>query len=359
MIDAERCTARAGFLAATFICLSAAVSLLAPRAQAETVDIAASKDNTLYSESDSLSNGSGQHFFAGRVGTGGIRRGPVAFDVASSIPPGSTITSARLTLNVSRTLALVGAQPVSLHRVLDDWGEGTSDADGIQGEGGGAPATPGDATWVHRFFDTAFWGTPGGDFEASPSATILVADLGSYTWDSTPGMVADVQAWLDEPARSFGWILVGNEAAFPTSKRFDSSENPTLSLRPLLSVEFTPPADLAGQVPDGRRVPGEPLTIARQPDGRLTLRWGASCLSSDRDYEVYEGVLGDFRSHAPSACSTGGATSFTLAPPAGSAYYLVVPRNAGREGSYGADSRNGSRPPSLSACLPQAVLVCQ
>jgi hypothetical protein len=343
-------------------CLPAFVSyplfvllLVSPSARAESVNIAASKDNTIFSEDGNFSNGAGQHLFAGRTGGTNTRRALIAFDVARSVPAGSTITAAKLTLSMSKTL--VREHPVGLHVVLADWGEGGSDA--TLNEGMGAPATPGDATWLFRFFDSLRWSAPGGDFVPTASATIPVDLVGFYTWGSTPDMVADVQEWLDSPEKSFGWILRGNEAVFPTSKRFDSSQNLDVGVRPVLSVEFTSPVDLAGRVPDGHGVPGAPLTIARDAAGQLTLRWGPSCLSTDTDFEVYEGVLRQFTGHRPRACSTAGATAFTLPSPQGNVYYLVVPRNVSREGSYGASSSNLPRPASLEACLPQAVTVCQ
>lgn len=51
--------------------------------------------------------------------------------------------------------------------------------------------------------------------------------------------MGDVQGWLDSPSRNFGWLLLGNESAFPTTKRFDSRENPTASVRPKLTVDYT------------------------------------------------------------------------------------------------------------------------
>ena len=107
-----------------------------------TIVLGTSKDNTLYSESGALSNGAGVYFFAGELGTTGhsaIRRGVIAFDIADSIPAGSTINSVTLTLHVSRTAPSFAALTVELHRLLADWGEGTSDA-GTPG-GMGAPAT--------------------------------------------------------------------------------------------------------------------------------------------------------------------------------------------------------------------------
>jgi len=57
--------------------------------------------------------------------------------------------------------ALDSARIIELHKLLADWGEGTSQATGEEGQG--APATPNDATWRHRFFDTIFWTNEGGD----------------------------------------------------------------------------------------------------------------------------------------------------------------------------------------------------
>jgi trimeric autotransporter adhesin len=103
-----------------------------------------------------------------------------------------------------------------------------------------------------------------------------------------------------------------------------------------------------------------PLDVTRGPTGTLTLTWGQSCSGTDNDYEIYEGTLGDFTSHVSRFCSTSGLTSKTFTPASGSAYYLVVPRNAVREGSYGTRSDGAERPPASSACLPALVAtVCQ
>ena len=78
----------------------------------------------------------------------------------------------------------------------------------------------------------------------------------------------------------------------------------------------------------------------------------------DTDYEIYEGALGDFTSHADITCSTGGATTLDVTPAAGNTYYLVVPANRSFEGSYGADSGGVERPTGASACLPQLTGAC-
>lgn len=193
------------------------------------------QDNTLYeSTTGGISNGSGDYFFVGQTNQSSIRRGLLAFDLAGKLPAGATIVSATLHLHMSKTTA--GATGVSLHRVLADWGEGSSNAN--SNEGGGATAITGDATWLHTFFNTTLWQTAGGDFATTASATAAVAAIGDYEWRS-PTLLADVQGWQANPTTNFGWLLMGDESASGTAKRFDSHENPTAANRPQLTIVYT------------------------------------------------------------------------------------------------------------------------
>jgi hypothetical protein len=111
----------------------------------------------------------------------------------------------------------------------------------------------------------------------------------------------------------------------------------------------------AGRVPAG--APGVPLRVTKS-GGDVALQWGASCLASDADYEVYEGTLGSFSSHAPALCTTGGALSATITPIPGDRYFLVVPTNGTSEGSYGLQSGGGERPQGSSACFARVIGSC-
>jgi hypothetical protein len=219
------------------------LGLLAPMAAAgDVLVIGSDRDNTLYeNKTGSLSNGAGIHFFAGLTALGQIRRGVVRFDL-SAVPPGATIESVVLTLNMSRTEA--GPRAVALHRATADWGEGASDAPGE--EGGGAASQAGDSTWIHTFFATDFWSTTGGDFASPASSSIVVGDEGLYSWGTTAGMEGDVAAWVNDPAANFGWVLVGEESlalagqGISTAKRFDSREIEPGGVGPRLEITFTP-----------------------------------------------------------------------------------------------------------------------
>ena len=221
-----------------------AVALLQVSApvDAAQVTLGASKDNTLYQDfAGELSNGAGEYLFAGNTKRVGFRRGLLAFDIAGNIAVGSTIDSVELRLTLSLKPTDVGATTQSLHRVLADWGEGTSDA-GTPG-GLGVLATPGDATWFHTFSDGAgggsLWTTPGGDSAAAASASQSVDDVGSYTWSSTLDLVADVQAWLDSPSGNFGWAVIGDEATTHNARRYGSRENSVAANRPQLVINYT------------------------------------------------------------------------------------------------------------------------
>ncbi len=198
----------------------------------QTVTIGANKDNTLFADpEEQLSSGVGPGTFVGNTGSGLARRALIAFDVATQVPAGATVTQVILSLHLSRTQA--GPQEIRLHTLGVDWGEGTSSAQG----GSGAPATQGDATWLHRYFDTELWSRPGGDFSESVSAVTSVDGEGRYTWSSVE-MVAEVQRWLGNPGENFGWIILGNETAKGTTKRFDTRESPEVANRPWLRIVF-------------------------------------------------------------------------------------------------------------------------
>jgi hypothetical protein len=223
-----------------------------PDAAAAIKTIRASKDNSLFEDNSGNSAGGSAGIFAGTTAIGSPRRGLLAFDVAGEIPAGATITSAELTLYLG--MAAGGTQTVGLHWLSKDWGEGTagSSLNTVRNAGGGFPASPGDATWTANFLGASLWSNPGasGDFTAAASATVAVGDVAdvAVTWLSTAALVADVQAWLDNPSANFGWALINNEATAATARAFYSREATVdgggdpmdLTRRPALTITYVP-----------------------------------------------------------------------------------------------------------------------
>jgi spore coat protein A len=210
-------------------------------ALADTITIGAAGDNTMYSEDGAQSNGAGNAFFAGRTDGGELRRALIRFDL-TAIPAGSTINSVNLRLYCSRERT--GAESIRLHRANSSWGEGMSHAPGE--EGSGAPATPGDATWTYRFYDTTLWVPSGGDYVATASGTTSVNNQNQYYNWSSAGMAADVAAWVNSPGTNYGWIIIGNEITNQSTKRFESRQSTNASYRPALTVDYTPLAPITG-----------------------------------------------------------------------------------------------------------------
>lgn len=102
----------------TLLFLGIAFGSALTHASANVITLPAQQDNTLFSESNTLSNGMGDYFFAGITAQGATRRALIQFDV-SAVPAGSTINSVQLVLTMS--MAIVGPENVDLHRALASW----------------------------------------------------------------------------------------------------------------------------------------------------------------------------------------------------------------------------------------------
>ena len=200
-----------------------------------TVTVVCDKDNTMYSESGTLSNATGVNLFAGVTSGNNKRRSLIHFSL-TSLPAGSTITAATLTLNCNNIAPQSGNSGINIHKVSADWGEATS---GNNPQGMGSPATTNDATWSHRFLGSTTWTTPGGDFISSASGGAAISQTGVVTI-ANGGLIDDVQEWANNAANNFGWAIVGNtEGAAGNARRFASRNNTTASVRPQLTITYT------------------------------------------------------------------------------------------------------------------------
>lgn len=217
-----------------------------------SITLNALKDNSIYAENGAGSNGGGTSLFTG-VRQNNIRRSLLAFDLAA-IPAGSSITAVELRVTATTVNT---SQSVALHRLGADWGEGT--AAGNMNTAG--TAGTGDATWTHRFFDTQSWTTPGGQFEATASASTTVAATGQIVWTSAT-LLSDVQMWQSMPAMNRGWMMLANEVTNNVNVTFASRESATAADRPQLVVTY---------------VPAGPSGACCMPDGSCMIDSEGSC----------------------------------------------------------------------------------
>jgi hypothetical protein len=204
-------------------------------ARTETAWVPADRDTTLIEDSGgALSSGAGSALYVGRTNQAvdGIRRGLLRFDVASAIPRHAKIES--VALHLTALPGNPGASPVHVYRVLSDWGEGAS----ISAGGRGAPSEPGDATWIHTFYDTDFWKYAGGHFVKKASTVFVVDGPGEYTVTGSHELLADVRHWKAARSRNYGWILIGDESRPQSAQPFATRENTEPGLAPVLEIVY-------------------------------------------------------------------------------------------------------------------------
>jgi len=164
------------------------------------------------------------------IGTQGPRagtaknRGLIKFDLTGQIPPSSQIKSVTLTLTVAKAPTMERADSnFELRRVLRTWNESQ-------------------ATWNIRAGVTEFWSSPGAaapiDFASTISAAQFVGGPASYTFASTTNLIADAQAWRDNPGTNFGWIVLTESEEVPeTARRITSREGGADA--PALVIDYT------------------------------------------------------------------------------------------------------------------------
>ena len=223
-----------------------ALAVMGTQAQGAEVTIIPSQDNTIAQGTDP---GSGENFednssgacdqlFSGVTNDGLIRRALMQFDIAGSVPAGSTITAVTLNITVNRS-GDNQDRSMSIHPVSLAWGEGTNGC-GARGGGQGEQAVAGAATWIDAEFGITPWAAPGGDFGTASASAVVGSGNGAIgSWNSG-AMVGDVQGWLDNPASNAGWIVVMNdEVTASTARRFNSREG---AVPPTLTITFDPPA---------------------------------------------------------------------------------------------------------------------
>lgn len=218
------------------------------------------KDNAIYSESGSLSNGAGDFLYIGRTNQGDNRRALVKFDIAGALQSGDSIIDVSLKMQCSK-VGEVTTYTFNIHKLSTDWGEGTSDA-GDPG-GMGATATAGDATWSNAFFGgmtPIAWANAGGDFDSNASASFTIGGQGAYS-ASGGTLKDDVSAWLLDPSTNNGWIIIGDEAVNKSAKRINSRENTSGPLA--LEITYSSPVSLAEKLEsDDVRISPNPVETA-------------------------------------------------------------------------------------------------
>ncbi len=225
-----------------------AALLICQSVYADKVTLTPVADTTLF-EHDPINNlGASSTLVVGT--TAGVGASParsralLKFDVAASIPTNAAVNSVTLTVKVNKMPNPKVDSIFDLRRMLQSWNEGKKSGNV------GSAAGVGETTWRDRLHasstaNATLWTSPGGgtntDFSAVVSASTMVRGLATYTFESTPELVADVQTWLQDTNSNQGWIMMSqSEKTARTARRMASREGGANN-RPSLAVEFTIP----------------------------------------------------------------------------------------------------------------------
>jgi hypothetical protein len=198
---------RIGDAAGGSVMSSAAILTVTDPTGVKQLQLVPVMDTSIYSSSGNpLGVGT---ILAGTRGNGIRDRGLIRFD-AGAVPAGAVIESARLQLTVTRVPRSPANSDFSLHRMLKPWGA--------------------DATWINATAGVP-WGAPGGtndvDFAGARSATRFVSAVGgAYDFGPSAQLIADINAWRDNPGVNYGWLLkTESEGVLRTARHFGSSES--------------------------------------------------------------------------------------------------------------------------------------
>jgi hypothetical protein len=173
-------------------------------------------------------NGGASEIYIGNDFENESLRGLVRFNVTGSLSTRAIVTAASVTMY---TGTLSGSPPVaatvSLYRVVVPWGQGTGVGADVTGDfTQGQPCSAGGATWNQPQCAASSW-----SFASwSASASVPATSSSLVTWNSTAGLISDVQGWLDNPASNYGWLLLSStETTYDSMQPFTKSGQLTFS----------------------------------------------------------------------------------------------------------------------------------
>jgi len=174
----------------------------------DTLTVSASTDTWILGENpDANFNSDGHGLGAGLNSHGSPMRAMIKFNL-SQIPANATVTFVSMTINEIKENSSASSE-YELHRILQNW-------------------VSTEATWNNR---TAALGWNAGGLESgtdytSTASGAITADLnalGPHTFNSTDNLVADVQAWINDPTSNNGWFFKDANESGQNGRRWGST----------------------------------------------------------------------------------------------------------------------------------------
>jgi DNA-binding beta-propeller fold protein YncE len=210
------------------------------------------------------------------------------------------------------------------------------------------------AVGVNGTASADYFGTRDTAFD--PDAVVSLASISQPSTFGGAGVLDAFRFWLAHPANDFGYALQLAAGATQETK-YHAAEEELRQFGPVLTITYALPATTSSPPPEVSSVPaGSPLLVGKAANGDLLVSF-QDLGGQAGGYDVYEGVLGAWYSHAAKACqqtppAANGRRSLQLTPAAGSAYYLVTSYDLCQESVSGFDSQGTPQPAANLTCAP-------
>ena len=261
--------------------LGASVTVNFQNGSAPSASYAGTTDATLQESAPSTNSGSSAGILVDMDAPSGTHKANdsiLRFDIGS-IPTTGTVSSVKLTVNVTNS---TGGAGYNVHALNRAW-------------------TESQATWS-KASSTTSWsaaGARGADRGTAVLGTLLPGALGQYTLTLNAAGIAAVQSWVKTPSKNFGFVIdvIDNMDGL----QFDSSEATTVANRPKLTITYAPPGDACATQKAARKalVPGNykpgasttgplPCVALKRIDGDYTISTPNAVVEG---IEVYGSVI--------------------------------------------------------------------
>jgi hypothetical protein len=243
------------------VSLLASAAAISTASADTTVTVSATKDAMIFGTSANAdtnnASGKGPALFSGADGQSNKKRSTITFDIASAgIPSNATIVSVTMTMYLAQVAGSGGGgspgsypnRTLKLHKVQQNWGEGTSGSPTsptVGGTGQGYTRVSGDSSWSYAIYSGTSW-TAGGNINATASASSTFSTPfvlnAAYTWSSA-GMVTDVGSWVSGATTNYGWLVKSDLETSPTSflgywSRDGAAANANPAIAPKLTIVY-------------------------------------------------------------------------------------------------------------------------
>lgn len=199
----------------------------------KTTNASVGGDSSIVSASYSLSNfgGSVTDFGTGSVVTDGIKARALINWNLDSIPMGSTIVSARMSLYCYKDEFGIDTMTIYAYPLLKPWIEGTQNRTDRNLD------NPPSSCWI-EYGNNIPWDSEGADAPTDRSFTITSSSTNSGTGWYTFDITEAVQNWFSGSWENNGLILISSNEEVNDLKYFTSSESSITTQRPKLVIWY-------------------------------------------------------------------------------------------------------------------------